>query len=91
MKEASKHAPISIHANTGEFRRLLDNDEEWRVEAEAEFREKGLQGRELEAAKKGSKDYRAAKTAANVDSVQKAMREFGADAKYDIEFKKKRY
>lgn len=75
VKEASKYAPVSIHANTGEFRRLMDNDEKWRETAEADFRAQGLQGKALEQAKKASKEYRAAKVQANIDSAQKAIDE----------------
>lgn len=85
VKEATKYAPVSIHANTGEFRRLMDNDEKWRETAEADFRAQGLQGRDLEKAKKASAEYRAAKVQANIDSVQKAINEWGAEAKHDLE------
>lgn len=83
-KDSSEITNVSIHANTGEFRRLLDNDQDWRIAAQKDF--EGLNGRELEAAKKAAKNYRAAKTAANVDTIQKAMREWGADTKFELEF-----
>lgn len=86
VQEATKYAPVSVHANTGEFRRLLDNDEKWRETAEADFLAQGLQGRDLEAAKKSSKEYRAAKEQANHDTVLKAIKEWGAQTEHELEF-----
>ncbi|MFP4313089.1 MAG: hypothetical protein ACLFR0_02070 [Alphaproteobacteria bacterium] len=83
VKLASELTDVSIHANTGEFRRLLDNDENWRVEAQKDFQ--GLSGRELEAAKKASNAYRAAKTQANIHTIEKFMNEWGSNIPYDLE------
>lgn len=83
VKEATKLTRVSVHANTGEFRRLIDNDEQWRVNAQKDF--VGLEGRDLEKAKRGSTEYRAAKSAANIDSIQKVMSEWGADTDFDLE------
>ena len=84
VKEASTLTNVSVHANTGEFRRLMDNDEQWRVDAQKDF--VGLDGRDLEKAKRGSPEYRAAKSAANIDSIHKAMNELGTDNEFDLEF-----
>ena len=84
VEDVTKVTPVRIHANTGEFRRLLDNDEDWRKEAQKGFT--GLKGRALEAAKKASKEYRAAKTQANLDTIQKAMSTWGMATKHALEF-----
>lgn len=82
VAEAIKMTDVRIHANTGEFRRLLDNDQDWRVDAQKDFGD--LKGKDLENAKKGSSEYRAAKTAANVDTIQKVMKEWVANSDFDL-------
>jgi sugar/nucleoside kinase (ribokinase family) len=63
---------LTIHANTGEFRRLLDLDTEWRKPFEKGF--DGLSGHELEDAKKANKAYQEAKQTANIVALGQAQR-----------------
>ena len=56
-------ADTIIHANTGEFRRLMDMDTQWRLPYEPDF--EGLTGQVLEKAKKENAAYQAAKAQAN--------------------------
>lgn len=58
----------TIHANTGEFRRLLNADTDWRKHTSEEF--KHLDGSELEAAKKEHANYQEMKRLANHLALQ---------------------
>lgn len=58
-----------IHGNTGEFRRNMEMDTDWRKRFDADFVDsdgKPLQGREAEIAKNSHADYQNAKQAANM-------------------------
>lgn len=68
-------SPVSIHANTGEFRRLFDMDKQWREYWNAFF--EGLEGKKLQEAKDSSPEYRQAKTEANLAAIQYVMDNYG--------------
>lgn len=70
MHRAACTTDTIIHANTGEFRRLLDLDTEWRKPFDAEW--EGLEGAALESAKKGHEAYQAAKADANQVAIHRA-------------------
>ncbi len=63
LDRTSKVAPVIISANTGEFRRLMRMDTEWRKPHEAKWT--GLEGEALEKAKQADPIYMANKFAAN--------------------------
>lgn len=66
-----------IHANTGEFRRNLGLDDDWRKRFDADFVDSEgnpLQGRDAEIAKNQHADYQNAKQAANMVASIEAER-----------------
>lgn len=88
VENAIQTTDVTIHANTGEFRRLLDNDKDWRVAYNATHGDpfKDIEGKDLEKAKKASSDYRAAKTAANVDTIENIAIPMAERSDYTIRF-----
>lgn len=68
---ASTIADLTIHANTGEFRRLLGMDKEWREPTLADFAD--VQGQALEARKKDHDVYQGHKKDANQAAIQYAV------------------
>lgn len=71
VKRAMATTDVTIHANTGEFRRLLGNDVAWRnrFDEAAGHPFAGLSGSDLEAAKRSNPAYRQAKSDANHDTM----------------------
>lgn len=67
VARASRITDVIVHANTGEFRRLLNNDTHWRIAHEAKWG--GLSGHALEAAKKADDDYQHDKAQANLETI----------------------
>ncbi len=70
FNKAARAADLIVHANTGEFRRLMDMDTDWRVPFHPAF--KGLKGQDLEAAKEAHTAYQDAKKQANIDAIASA-------------------
>lgn len=70
IKRAVHTADTVVHANTGEFRRLLDMDTQWRLPYDPAF--EGLTGQVLEKAKKEHAPYQAAKAQANQIAISAA-------------------
>lgn len=69
--KAARTTDLVIHANTGEYRRLLDIDTEWRKPFLKDF--EGLKGQALEEAKKAHDPYQRAKQAANKAAIAKGQ------------------
>ena len=63
LDRARAVAPVIISANTGEFRRLMQMDKEWRAPHESKWAE--LEGEALEKAKQADPSYMKDKAAAN--------------------------
>ena len=76
VAKAAHVTDTTIHANTGEFRRLLDMDTDWRKPFDVDFT--GLRGQALETAKSAHIAYRAAKDAANVAAISAAFNQAAA-------------
>jgi sugar/nucleoside kinase (ribokinase family) len=74
VADAIATTDVTIHANTGEFRRLMDNDEVWRQEFNDRNNDpfRGLSGEDLETAKKDHPAYRDAKVLANKATLERA-------------------
>ncbi|MGH1398814.1 MAG: hypothetical protein ACRBCT_06325 [Alphaproteobacteria bacterium] len=73
----SDAGPLVIHGNTGEFRRFLDMDDEWREPFNHYFRkgkDEELEGRDLELVKNQLVDYQNAKQWANKEAAIKAYK-----------------
>lgn len=81
FNRAARAVSVTVHANTGEFRRLLDMDTDWRKPFEADF--VGLKGHDLEEAKESHVLYQAAKQDANQKALSAAMFLMG-DIKYQF-------
>lgn len=79
---------VTIHANTGEFRRILDNDEKWRenYNSQHNYPFEGLDGDTLEKAKKNANGYRAAKTAANIDTIENVASTLARQTPHNLRF-----
>ena len=74
FQKACNITDVIVHANTGEFRRLLGNDTQWREPHEHKWQDgdgAALTGHALEEAKKADADYQAAKAAANKDTIDR--------------------
>lgn len=71
IRSVSNLANTTIHANTGEFRRLLNMDRDWRVPYEKDFM--NLRGHALESAKDQNTAYKAAKDRANTRAFSYAI------------------
>jgi sugar/nucleoside kinase (ribokinase family) len=71
FNRAARRMDTIVHANTGEFRRLLDMDTEWRKPFEKDFA--GLTGHDLEEAKDAHSAYQAAKQEANRAALLAAL------------------
>lgn len=65
-------ADTVIHANTGEFRRLMAMDDAWRTPFDADFA--GLRGQALDHAKDQHAPYQSAKREANKAAMEEAVR-----------------
>lgn len=88
IQRAIKTTDVTIHANTGEFRRILDNDERWRNDYDAAHNNPfdGLGGDELEKAKKNAEGYREAKTAANIDTIENVAFNLAHQTPHNLRF-----
>jgi sugar/nucleoside kinase (ribokinase family) len=89
FNKAAKAVSLTVHANTGEFRRLLDMDTEWRKPYNPAF--EGLKGHDLEEAKEAHGTYQAAKQEANRVALEAAMtlikevkQQYGHDLKFVV-------
>lgn len=71
FNRAARAMNTIVHANTGEFRRLLDMDTQWRKPFEKDFA--GLHGHDLEEAKEAHAEYQAAKQEANQVALRAAL------------------
>lgn len=70
FNRAARTSDLIVHANTGEFRRLMDMDTDWRKPYDADFT--GLKGQDLETVKEAHHVYQAAKQQANHQALDKA-------------------
>jgi sugar/nucleoside kinase (ribokinase family) len=71
IRRIQRTANTTIHANTGEFRRLMGMDDQWRHFTEGRF--ENLSGHILEDAKGSDSRYQMDKDQANMDAVRHAM------------------
>ena len=79
----------SIHSAAGEFRRLWNkNDVEWRFEFNEKHGDpfKGLEGEALENKKLSMSEYREAKTAANIHTIENLAISLGQQSRYNTRF-----
>lgn len=76
IKTITSLADTVIHANTGEFRRLMDRDIDWREPFKKDFA--GLKEQDLEAAKDAHAPYQAAKAIATGQVLDEAVRLCGS-------------
>jgi len=85
---AMQMTDVTIHGNTGEFRRLMDNDITWREEYDRKNGNPfhGLDGSDLESAKRIAPGYREAKTAVNIETIKKIAMPLAQRSSYDIRF-----
>ena len=85
VERAVKLTDVTIHSNTGEFRRLMQEDKAWRKPFEPALA--GItNARELDKAKKGLAGYREAKTKANIDAILGKALPMVWKTSYDLRF-----
>jgi len=89
IRKIQRIADTTIHANTGEFRRLLGMDDHWRHFTEAQF--EYLSGHALEEAKQANSRYQEDKAEANMNAMRHAMQyashikaDFGRETQYVV-------
>ncbi|MDX1975660.1 MAG: PfkB family carbohydrate kinase [Rickettsiales bacterium] len=78
VAKVTQVAPVVVMANTGEFRRLLGRDSQWRAEHEPKWQADGTkkEGAALEQAKQGDKAYQIDKYLANDDAFRAAFQQY---------------
>lgn len=87
FERAIQTTHVTVHANTGEFRRLINRDTAWRVAYDEANGNPfaGLDGDELEDAKRTAPGYREAKTDANTAAIGTAIN-IARETPFELEF-----
>lgn len=88
VRKAIQTTDVTVHANTGEFRRLLDDDLAWRNQYNEANNHpfEGLDGSELQNAKDNVDGYREAKTAANIHTIEEVAIPSSSQSQHNVRF-----